>query len=68
MSLAEEPVHLIVRAAVRAFGDGVRAAEWLAAPNPALEGRRPIIGVRERPEDCQTVLRLLGRRAAAHEN
>lgn len=68
MSLADDRVNLVVHAATTAFGDGVRAAEWLATPNPALDGRRPIIAVRERLDDYGTVLHLLARRADAAQN
>ena len=68
MTPAEARVKLIVHAATQAFGDGLRAAEWLAAANAALEGRRPIRSVRERPEDYRTVLRLLARRRSASDN
>jgi hypothetical protein len=39
-STADDRARLVVRMAIRAFGDGVRGADWLVQPNDELGANR----------------------------
>ena len=46
-STPEDPARLVVRMAIRAFGDGVRAGDWLAQPSEMFNGEAPLFVAKE---------------------
>lgn len=56
---AEHRERDAVRKAIAAFGDGTRAAEWLAQPNPALRDGAPLHVARDSDEGLAQVVDLL---------
>jgi uncharacterized protein (DUF2384 family) len=58
-STAEDRACLVVRMALRAFGDGVLAADWLAQPNDAFGGRAPLFVAKESVTGCARVCAVL---------
>ena len=42
-STPEDRAGIVERAATRVFRDGVKAADWLGAPNTDLAGRAPLV-------------------------
>jgi uncharacterized protein (DUF2384 family) len=62
-STPDERAGLAVRAATRVFRDGLKAADWLGAPHPALDGRAPLIVATESPDGCVHVCGMLERMA-----
>jgi uncharacterized protein (DUF2384 family) len=58
-STADDRAKLVVRMAIRAFGDGVRAADWLVQPNRLFAGRSPLSVARESAWGCTRVCALL---------
>jgi uncharacterized protein (DUF2384 family) len=63
--VADERATRAVRAAIRAYLDGVRAADWLVATNPAFDGRSPLSVAKESEEGCLRVCAALdGARSA----
>jgi hypothetical protein len=45
--------------ALRAFGDGVLAADWLAQPNDAFGGYSPLFLAKESVAGCAQVCQVL---------
>jgi len=43
----DERAARVVRAAIRAYLDGVTASDWLVSPSRALEGRSPLSVAKE---------------------
>jgi uncharacterized protein (DUF2384 family) len=64
-STVQERSRLVVRMAVRAFGDGSRAGEWLAAPNEMFDGDSPLLVAKASVSGCARVCRLLESLTAA---
>jgi uncharacterized protein (DUF2384 family) len=56
---ADERARRVVRAAIRAYLDGVSAADWLVMPCPALEGRSPLSVAKESEDGCARVCAAL---------
>jgi hypothetical protein len=50
---------LVVRLATRAFGDGVRAADWLAQANDLFAGQAPLTVARSSVAGCANVVQVL---------
>jgi hypothetical protein len=50
---------LVVRLATRAFGDGVRAADWLAQANDLFAGQAPLTVARNSVAGCANVVQVL---------
>jgi antitoxin Xre/MbcA/ParS-like protein len=64
----EARTGLVVRAAIRVFRDGLKAADWLGAPNTDLAGRTPLLVAKESEGGCRAVcavLEDLGKRVSA---
>ena len=55
----EARTGLVVRAAIRVFRDGLRAADWLGAPNTDLAGRTPFLVAKESEGGCRAVCAVL---------
>ena len=51
--------NLAARMAIRAFGDGVRAADWLVQPNDLFAGHSPLMLAKESVSGCARVCRAL---------
>ncbi len=58
-SSARERATVVLRMATRAFGDGARAAEWLAKPNVVFDGRAPLVFATESMAGCAQVCEYL---------
>lgn len=55
----DERAARVVRAAIRAYLDGVTASDWLVSPNAALDGRSPLSVAKESEEGCARVCAAL---------
>jgi uncharacterized protein (DUF2384 family) len=55
----EARTGLVVRAAIRVFRDGLKAADWLGAPNTDLAGRTPLLVAKESEGGCRAVCAVL---------
>jgi hypothetical protein len=51
--------NLAARMAIRAFGDGVRAADWLVQPNELFAGFSPLFMAKESVSGCARVCQAL---------
>jgi uncharacterized protein (DUF2384 family) len=58
-STPEDRACVVVRMALRAFGDGVLAADWLAQPNDAFGGYSPLFAAKESVAGCARVCQML---------
>ena len=58
-STADDRAKLVVRMAIRAFGDGVRAADWLVSPSERFGGRTPLSIAKESMVGCARVCQTL---------
>jgi uncharacterized protein (DUF2384 family) len=56
---ADERAARVVRAAIRAYLDGVTVADWLVLPCPALDGRSPLSVAKESEDGCERVCTAL---------
>jgi uncharacterized protein (DUF2384 family) len=56
---AEDRARLAVRMAVRAFGDGSRAGQWLAEPNSLFDGESPLLVAKASVAGCARVCEIL---------
>ena len=61
-STADDRARLVVRMAIRAFGDGARAADWLVQPHDLFGGRSPLTVARESTSGCTPVCAVLDER------
>ena len=66
-SPADERAVVVVRMAVRAFGNGESAGAWLAQPNELLGGDPPLIVARLSVGGCAQVCRILDDLAAVED-
>lgn len=62
---AEERATRVVRAAIRAYLDGVKAADWLVTPNTAFDGRSPLSVAKKSEGGCERVCAALDAARAA---
>jgi uncharacterized protein (DUF2384 family) len=58
-STPEDRACVVVRMALRAFGDGMRAADWLAQPNDVFGGYSPLFLAKESVAGCARVCQVL---------
>ncbi len=58
-STPDDRAYLVVRMAIRAFGDSVRAADWLVQPNTALAGASPLSVAKASMVGCARVCQAL---------
>ncbi len=58
-STPADRASLVARMAMRAFGDSVRAADWLVLPNVALFGRSPLVVAKDSMVGCARVCQAL---------
>ncbi len=58
-STVDDRVRLVVRMAVRAFGDGSTAGEWLAEPNAEFDGESPLLVAKASVAGCARVCHAL---------
>ncbi len=56
---ADDRAARVVRAAIRAYLDGVGAADWLVMPCAALDGRSPLSVAKESDDGCARVCAAL---------
>jgi len=56
---ADDRAARVVRAAIRAYLDGVTASDWLVSPSAALDGRSPLSVAKESEEGCARVCAAL---------
>jgi uncharacterized protein (DUF2384 family) len=56
---ADERAARVVRAAIRAYLDGVAASDWLVSPSAALDGRSPLTVAKESDDGCERVCAAL---------
>jgi uncharacterized protein (DUF2384 family) len=56
---ADERAARVVRAAIRAYLDGVTASDWLVRPSAALDGRSPLSVAKESDDGCARVCAAL---------
>jgi uncharacterized protein (DUF2384 family) len=56
---ADDRAARAVRASIRAFLDGVKAADWLVTPNPEFNGRSPLSVAKDSEDGCTRVLAML---------
>jgi len=64
---AEERACLAVRMAIRAFGDGQRAADWLVKPNDVFGGHSPLFVAKMSEAGCALVCQTLDSFTSGHE-
>ncbi len=55
----EERAARVVRAAIRAYLDGVMAADWLVTPNGGFDDRSPLAVAKESDAGCARVCAAL---------
>jgi uncharacterized protein (DUF2384 family) len=58
-STADDRARLVVRMALRAFGDGTQTAEWLSQPSRLFDGHSPLFTATTSSTGCARVCRLL---------
>jgi uncharacterized protein (DUF2384 family) len=58
-SSPEDRACVVVRMALHAFGDAVRAADWLAQPNDAFGGYSPLFLAKQSVTGCARVCQVL---------
>ena len=58
-STADDRARLVARMAIRAFGDGVRSADWLVQPNDGLGGQSPLFIAKESMVGASRVCQML---------
>jgi uncharacterized protein (DUF2384 family) len=59
-STPDDRARLVVRMAVRVFGDATRAADWLIQTNDALGGQSPLFIAKDSMVGCARVCQALG--------
>jgi uncharacterized protein (DUF2384 family) len=64
-STADDRAKLVVRMAIRAFGDGVRAADWLVQAHDLFAGRSRLSVAKESALGCTRVCAMLDECAGA---
>lgn len=58
-STPDDRAYLVARMAIRAFGDCIRAADWLVQPSIALAGRSPLMVAKDSMVGCARVCQAL---------
>jgi uncharacterized protein (DUF2384 family) len=58
-STPDDRAYLVARMAIRAFGDCIRAADWLVQPSTALAGRSPLTVAKDSMIGCARVCQAL---------
>lgn len=58
-STADERARLVVRMALRAFGDGTQTAKWLSQPSGLFDGHSPLFVATTSSTGCAHVCRVL---------
>lgn len=60
-STAGDRASVVVRMALRAFGDGQRAADWLTQPSDLFDGQAPLDFAKASVAGCARVCQVLDR-------
>ena len=55
----DDRAELIVRLAIQAFGDGIRAADWLLEANDLFAGQAPLAVAKTSDAGCAKVIQVL---------